>query len=83
MSVSKPDRASSSQIRRTSGVNFVGIFVDENTMSSSRPESRIDSRPKKTTYENVKQGIKQLYPPESSAITTNLEYASASFFEHC
>jgi hypothetical protein len=31
------------------------------------------SRPKRTTYETVKQGIKQLYPPEDSNTATNID----------
>jgi hypothetical protein len=43
-------------------------------MSLAAQEGRNEpSKPKKTTLETVKQGIQQLYPPEDSNTSTNVE----------
>jgi hypothetical protein len=45
-------------------------------MSVQRPESRLEAaKPKKEkiTYETIKQGVEQLYPPDDSTNATNIE----------
>jgi hypothetical protein len=43
-------------------------------MSVARPESRTEiAKPKRTTYETVKQGIKQLWPLETTTNPTNVD----------
>jgi hypothetical protein len=41
--------------------------------SSTTKSGAATSREKKKGYEDVKQGIKQLYPPEESKIVPNVE----------